>query len=1015
MRRHLLVTFALIGFCGAMPEAAAQTAANIAATNLLNGFSLLGGSNEGRKVLDQNLADAISINNTASGTVRAQAVVDNTTASLVGSLQNGLSVADGLGSRLFTTFATRNTVAQNFTATALSPNYQALFNQINTLTVGGDSAFAKNFFANGSTNGNPANVATGITLPAGGAFNVYDTAYHPLAANANTVGNSRPAQVAPSQIQTFTANDFFGVSTNTATGILPGLKSNASFPSGHAAFGFTSSILLAMMVPERFQQLVTRGAEFGNSRIVLGAHYPLDVIGARIHSTYALVQILNNNPDYLNKTVPGLLGGTITTTGDFTALYASATSDLRALLNTCAGGIAACATGAATDRFSSNATNKANYTAWLTYGLSPVGPTNLAPVVPVGAEVLIASRFPYLSAAQRRDVLATTELPSGQPLDDGTGYARLNLYAAADGYGALNGMVTVAMDAARGGFSAADSWNNDIRGTGGLTKTGTGILTLTGANTYAGPTIVSGGVLEVAGSITSATTVNAGGILAGAGTVGNVAVNGGGTLAPGALASIGRLTVNGTLNLAPGSTYAVRVTPGVSDSTRVSGTAVLGGGRLAVQAAPGAYPASTRVAVLSAAGGVSGSFGVATSSLAFLAPALSYGANDVFLTLNRNDTAYAAVGATANQRAVGAALDAAGPGITSAGGTALVNALNQTDVAGAQAALTALAGDGLSGAQTAALLAGELVSGALSDHGAGLRAADLLAPGATPGSPWRVWAGFFGRTGTTNGDASLGTASLAASNWGGLLGLDYVLSPNVTFGVIAGGSDGRFDAKSRATTGTLSGYHLGAYAEYRLPVGTYAHASAVLGGYANSTTRYAGGFGGLGVDRNTGRFDSNEVRGRLEIGHDLSLGPARITPFAAIELAELSTDGFQESGGGATALAVASRTTRSTPQFIGARAAGVVTLGNGWRVAPQASLAWVHDYNTSRDVTASLLSIPGAAHQVAGTRPATDAAQVKLGGEVAIRPGLSLFVDAAGVFAGTTSGYGGRGGLTYTW
>ena len=102
-----------------------------------------------------------------------------------------------------------------------------------------------------------------------------------------------------------------------------------------------------------------------------------------------------------------------------------------------------------------------------------------------------------------RDVLATTELPSGVPLDDGSGWARLNLYAAADGYAAFNNPVTVTMNAAQGGFNALDFWNNDIGGGGGLTLAGTGTLVLTGADTYSGPTVVNGGTLVVNGSITS--------------------------------------------------------------------------------------------------------------------------------------------------------------------------------------------------------------------------------------------------------------------------------------------------------------------------------------------------------------------------------------------------------------------------------------------------------------------------------------------------------------------------------
>lgn len=41
-----------------------------------------------------------------------------------------------------------------------------------------------------------------------------------------------------------------------------------------------------------------------------------------------------------------------------------------------------------------------------------------------------------------------------------------NLFAAADGYGVFDSDVTVTLDAALGGFDAADTWRNDIDGSG---------------------------------------------------------------------------------------------------------------------------------------------------------------------------------------------------------------------------------------------------------------------------------------------------------------------------------------------------------------------------------------------------------------------------------------------------------------------------------------------------------------------------------------------------------------------
>lgn len=73
-------------------------------------------------------------------------------------------------------------------------------------------------------------------------------------------------------------------------------------------------------------------------------------------------------------------------------------------------------------------------------------------------------------------------------------------------------------------------------GTMGLIKTGTGLNTLSGTNTYSGQTTILGGVLSITGSLPSsgAVAVNNSATLSGTGTVGNVTLNAGGAIRPGA-------------------------------------------------------------------------------------------------------------------------------------------------------------------------------------------------------------------------------------------------------------------------------------------------------------------------------------------------------------------------------------------------------------------------------------------------------------------------------------------------
>jgi len=88
----------------------------------------------------------------------------------------------------------------------------------------------------------------------------------------------------------------------------------------------------------------------------------------------------------------------------------------------------------------------------------------------------------------------------------------------------------------------------------GLTKGTSGLLTLSGANTYTGNTTITAGTLSILGSLGNGTVNVNGGGLGGTGTIaGPVAVGSGGSLAPGVGAGpvngLGTLTVNSNLTL----------------------------------------------------------------------------------------------------------------------------------------------------------------------------------------------------------------------------------------------------------------------------------------------------------------------------------------------------------------------------------------------------------------------------------------------------------------------------------
>lgn len=59
------------------------------------------------------------------------------------------------------------------------------------------------------------------------------------------------------------------------------LRKNGSYPSGHTAYGTLLALVLSEVRPDRAQELAKRGYEFGQSRVICGAHWQSDVNAGR--------------------------------------------------------------------------------------------------------------------------------------------------------------------------------------------------------------------------------------------------------------------------------------------------------------------------------------------------------------------------------------------------------------------------------------------------------------------------------------------------------------------------------------------------------------------------------------------------------------------------------------------------------------------------------------------------------------------------------------------------------------
>ena len=165
--------------------------------------------------------------------------------------------------------------------------------------------------------------------------------------------------------------------------------------------------------------------------------------------------------------------------------------------------------------------------------------------------------------------------------------------------GASAGTLSVNVAGTSGGVTISGSIVDGNQPGGSLIKTNTGRLTLSGTNTYTGPTTVSNGMLVVNGSLSTNAVNVYGGMLAGTGTINGPTTIFAGTLSPGSNGVIGRLTISNSLSLQ--GTLAVDINKTTGTNDLITGlTTVTYGGSLAVNNLSGTLTTSDSFKLFSA-------------------------------------------------------------------------------------------------------------------------------------------------------------------------------------------------------------------------------------------------------------------------------------------------------------------------------------------------------------------------------------------------------------------------------
>ena len=519
-----------------------------------------------------------------------------------------------------------------------------------------------------------------------------------------------------------------------------------------------------------------------------------------------------------------------------------------------------------------------------------------------------------------------------------------------------------------------------------------GSTTLIGSWDFSGGTsTIYQGNLYVDGSLlTSNLVVEKGGLLGGHGNIyGDVTAFG--TVSPGN--SIGTLNVDGSVSFMPGSTYVVQLAAsGDSDLLRENGPVSIDYARLTTSLERALYANGQSWQIIDASGGISGRFSSISTNFTSVTLDLQpvYHGDSLDLVIVR--TPFESFGGTANEAAVGSALDELLPSAHSAMAGLLTVMDFDLDAAGISATLTGLNPE----MYTAFPAAGLTVAGNFSELVA-LRqqeARDAAFFSENRRHGWNLWGRAF--SDWLDREAENGVDSYTLDTGGVVFGMDRSVFSAVSAGLELGYSSSDLSRDVPGQGGEIDAKHIGVYAGSRLG-GFYLEGSAGYTRLDNSAERLIAT--PLFNAQTAGSFDSDVWDGTLLGGYDFGFGKLRLGPVAAVNYRHSDQEGGRERGAGDFAVNIGSDTAESLTSTLGLRATGLFQRAD-WRFLPRVGVGLTHQYKDDPvRLTANFAGYPEANLTVAGAEPPENQVLASVGMSTEYGRNLSLYLDLSAAMA----------------
>ncbi len=460
-----------------------------------------------------------------------------------------------------------------------------------------------------------------------------------------------------------------------------------------------------------------------------------------------------------------------------------------------------------------------------------------------------------------------------------------------------------------------------LAGSGGLTKLGSGILSIAGANTYAGDTTIAGGTLQFDSyNQSSHQTLTVGAAGTNAGEYGQLNVTGTATFSPDAHINVDVATIN---TLAPNLTLGGVITAGTLNAS---------------------------------------SFNVTDNSALFNFRALiNNNRVDLLTSVNSSTGIQAAIRGNGAWSGLGAAqvLD----GLVNGGATGdmnnVVNALgrlsNNRDVSRAAMQTLPL----ISGTQALQATLGTFqnVIRNRNGGGTGLSSGDAL-------TNKQVWTRGFGSR--AEQDDRSGISGFSADSWGLAFGADADVSPDARFGLAYAYAKtslgGNTDLSGTAQRANIDSHVVSAYGSKDIGHDRSVAWQADIGMSNNANTRQLS-FGGLHRTA-TADYHSYSAHVGASIAQQIALSEkTTLTPAMRADYTWIRSQAYSETGANALNLQVASNTTDAL--LLGAEANLRHRFSPASRIDVNVGIAY-DTINKSGNIAATYAGAPGQAFATAG-------------------------------------------------